>query len=67
MKLEKILAKLGSLELMSILPNFFCKNHTLTKELIDKNKVFAEDITKSKIKNTKIQSVFQSHEDDEEF
>ena len=32
-----------------------------------KNCEIRKDITKSKIKTTKIQSVFQSHKDDEEF
>ena len=45
----------------------FCKNHTLSKELMDKNKVFAEDVAKGEIKTTEIQSVFQSHKEEEEF
>ena len=45
----------------------FCKDHTLTEELIDKNKVFAQDVAKGEIKTTEIQSVFQSQKDDEEF
>tara|TARA_R110002153_G_scaffold183979_1_gene337198 strand:- start:3400 stop:4005 length:606 start_codon:yes stop_codon:yes gene_type:complete len=45
----------------------FCKNHTLSKELANKNKVFVKKIVNSKIKTKEIQTVFQNHKDDEKF
>ena len=45
----------------------FCKNHTLSKELANKNKIFVEKIVNSKIKTKEIQTVFQNYKDDEKF